>query len=106
MAFQEHIWGLTGGFDGRGGGLPSHLISLLPTLPYKDSKEAQKEERCPICLDDVSLIVDGQPSLSLISPRSQYEEMDTVMGIAECGHFFHKDCFSVSTLPTAGASEF
>ncbi|KAG8883142.1 hypothetical protein FRB98_003287 [Tulasnella sp. 332] len=56
------------------GGLPAHTMALLPVLPYKDSKEAQKEERCPICLDD-------------------YGQEDTVMGIAECGHFFHKDCF-------------
>jgi len=55
-------------------GLPAHLIALLPSLLFKDSLEAQKEERCPICLDD-------------------YGQLDTVMGIAECGHFFHKDCF-------------
>ncbi|KAG9029760.1 hypothetical protein FRB95_004912 [Tulasnella sp. JGI-2019a] len=68
MAMQDMMYRLSST------GLPAHIISLLPTLPYKDSKEAQKEERCPICLDD-------------------YGQDDTVMGIAECGHFFHKDCF-------------
>jgi len=76
-SFQNHILSLNilESLEGRPiGGLPSHLINLLPTMPYKDSKEAQKEERCPICLDD-------------------YEQADVVMGISECGHFFHKDCF-------------
>ncbi|KAG9042827.1 hypothetical protein FS837_010319, partial [Tulasnella sp. UAMH 9824] len=34
------------------GGLSPDEISALPSSVYKDSEEAKKEERCPICLDD------------------------------------------------------
>lgn len=35
-------------------GLNPQDVALLPTATYKDCDEAKKEERCPICLDDVS----------------------------------------------------
>lgn len=57
------------------GGLSSEEISALPSSAYKESEEAKKEERCPICLDD-------------------YEETSEVMGVPECNHFFHKGCLS------------
>ncbi|KAG8989631.1 hypothetical protein FRB90_002153 [Tulasnella sp. 427] len=57
------------------GGLTSEEIAALPSSAYKDSEEAKKEERCPICLDD-------------------YEETSEVMGVPDCNHFFHKACLS------------
>jgi hypothetical protein len=36
------------------GGLPPSQIAQLPTGVYSECEEAKKEERCPICLEDVS----------------------------------------------------
>ena len=36
-------------------GLSPDEISALPSSAYKESEEAKKEERCPICLDDVRM---------------------------------------------------
>ncbi|KAG8951387.1 hypothetical protein FRC04_006158 [Tulasnella sp. 424] len=75
--FMESVIG--GGFAAfsppPAGGLSSEEISALPSSAYKDSEEAKKEERCPICLDD-------------------YEETSEVMGVPECNHFFHKGCLT------------
>lgn len=48
------------------GGLSSEEISALPSSAYKDSEEAKKEERCPICLDDVRLEIRLLPASLLI----------------------------------------
>lgn len=48
--------GLTG--TPHAGGLHPSAIAQLPTALYKDSEEAKREERCPICLDDVSVTND------------------------------------------------
>lgn len=57
-------------FPSASGGLSPHLIALLPSLLYKDSPEAQKEERCPICLDDVSDIGFASGAYSNADARS------------------------------------
>ncbi|KAF8623770.1 hypothetical protein AX15_006211 [Amanita polypyramis BW_CC] len=52
---------------------PEEVISKLETAMYKDWATSDCDKRCPICLDDYSLI-------------------DPVMKMGDCGHWLHKDC--------------
>ncbi|GJJ12956.1 hypothetical protein Clacol_007203 [Clathrus columnatus] len=54
-------------------GTAPHLLAKMPTGFYKDFIEPDGETRCPICLDD-------------------YKELDPVLRISDCSHWFHKEC--------------
>jgi len=60
--------------DAKPRNLPPEFKAGLPRATYKDCPSAKVEQKCPICLD-------------------KYEEHHEVMGIAECGHYFHSSCF-------------
>jgi len=60
--------------DAKPRNLPSEFKASLPRSVYRDCPDAQIESKCPICLD-------------------KYEEHHDVMGIAECSHYFHANCF-------------
>jgi hypothetical protein len=44
---------------------PNHVIDTLPTGLYKDWQTADSDQRCPICLDDVSLLVSDLRALKM-----------------------------------------
>ncbi|KAF8266221.1 hypothetical protein EI94DRAFT_1586477, partial [Lactarius quietus] len=52
---------------------PDHVIELLPTAMFKEWRNAESDQRCPICLDD-------------------YQEDDRVMKLSDCSHWLHKNC--------------
>ncbi|KAF8519768.1 hypothetical protein BU17DRAFT_47449, partial [Hysterangium stoloniferum] len=62
--------------DAKPRGTSAHLLAALPTGFYKDFAEPEGETRCPICLDD-------------------YKELDPILKISDCDHWFHKDCLEV-----------
>jgi hypothetical protein len=33
---------------------PDHIINSLPSATFKEWRNAESDQRCPICLDDVS----------------------------------------------------
>ena len=43
---------------------PDHVINSLPTATFKEWRNAESDQRCPICLDDVST----QQLLDALSP--------------------------------------
>jgi hypothetical protein len=42
--------------DAKPRGTPSEVVQSLPRGMYKDFKTPESETRCPICLEDVSII--------------------------------------------------
>ncbi|KAI0254586.1 hypothetical protein BJV78DRAFT_1121355, partial [Lactifluus subvellereus] len=55
---------------------PDHVIESLPTSTFKVWRNAESDQRCPICLDD-------------------YQEDDQVMKLSDCSHWLHKNCLQV-----------
>jgi len=60
--------------DAKPRNLPSEYKATLPRSIYRECTQAQIESQCAICLD-------------------KYEEHHEVMGIKECAHYFHSNCF-------------
>ncbi|KIJ49160.1 hypothetical protein M422DRAFT_161548, partial [Sphaerobolus stellatus SS14] len=58
-------------------GTPTHLLDNMPTGLYKDFCTPECDTRCPICLDD-------------------YKELDPVLKLSDCDHWFHGECLKVS----------
>ncbi|KAI0281764.1 hypothetical protein BGY98DRAFT_908497, partial [Russula aff. rugulosa BPL654] len=55
---------------------PDSVINSLPTGTFKEWRNAESDQRCPICLDD-------------------YQEDDAVMRLFDCPHWLHKGCLQV-----------
>ena len=74
---------------------PDNVINLLPTGTFKEWRNSESDQRCPICLDDVSV----QRLLQVLQPFNlmhlQYQEDDSVMKLSDCSHWLHKDCLQV-----------
>ncbi|KAF8496339.1 hypothetical protein JB92DRAFT_2746837, partial [Gautieria morchelliformis] len=64
--------------DAKPRGTPAHLLAAMPAGFYKDFAVPGCETRCPICLDD-------------------YKDLDPVLRISDCDHWFHKECLQAST---------
>ena len=73
-------------------------MSSLPKGTYAEwSTPGETEERCPICLDDVSpslsLMFDHRADRPCSSP--QYQASDPCLRIPGCSHWFHEGCLQV-----------
>ncbi|KAI0260733.1 hypothetical protein BC834DRAFT_831302 [Gloeopeniophorella convolvens] len=56
---------------------PDNVIATLPRATFKDWRNGESDQRCPICLDD-------------------YEDDDPVMKLSDCSHWLHTGCLQVS----------
>ncbi|KAF7288296.1 RING-type domain-containing protein [Mycena chlorophos] len=74
--------------DARPKGTSDETISGLESAQFQDWATADSDQRCPICLDDVSVSI----HLMLPAHMIQYEPSDTVMRLSDCRHWLHKDC--------------
>ena len=78
---------------------PDSVINSLPTGTFKEWRNAESDQRCPICLDDVSI----QGLLRIFRRFNltglQYQEDDAVMRLFDCPHWLHKGCLQVRPCP-------
>lgn len=70
---------------------PEHVIAGLDAATYKDWATAESDQRCPICLDDVSCFNSLFEVLADLR-GSQYQPSDPVMKLGDCRHWLHKEC--------------
>ncbi len=74
---------------------PSHVIDALPIGTFKEWRKKDSDSRCPICLDDVSLLRCRFVVYHLCSFVFQYADSDAVLKCEPCSHWCHKECLQV-----------
>lgn len=76
---------------------PSHIIANLPSGKYNEWVAPGCDQRCPVCLDDVSAYMPLMRCTPLISRDHQYLAEDELLKITDCSHWFHRGCLEVGS---------
>ncbi len=80
--------------------MPQSTIESLETGTYGEWANADTEEQCPICFEDVSdaHMMRGH-LLRCWFLSLQYQPSDAVLRLPKCKHWFHKPCIEVRASP-------
>lgn len=74
---------------------PSNIIARLPSGKYGEWAAPGCDQRCPVCLDDVSADLRLIRCTLLIDRSLQYQSDDELLKITDCSHWFHRGCLEV-----------